>query len=114
MSEFAWGGTEVAEQPETKTAEPGTLAMSADEFAALEERVLRAVNLVKRERTARAEAEERATAAEAKAAEHAQSAEERAQTIEKLQGEISGLRSEREQVRQRVEKVLSQLDSLEL
>jgi uncharacterized coiled-coil protein SlyX len=107
MSEFAWGGTEVAEQPETKAAEPGTLAMSADEFAALEERVLRAVNLVKRERAARAEAEERATAAEARAA-------EQSQAIEKLQGELDGFRSEREQVRQRVEKVLSQLDTLEL
>jgi hypothetical protein len=114
MSEFAWGGAEVAEQPETKAAEPGTLAMSADEFAALEERVLRAVNLVKRERAARAEAEERATAAEAKAVEYQQTALEQLQTIENLQGELNGLRSERDQVRQRVEKVLSQLDTLEL
>ena len=123
MSELSWGGTEVAEEirPETQGSEPGTLAMSADEFGALEERVLRAVNLVKRERAARSEAEERATAAEARIAELTQTAGDReqraaesAQTIERLQGEISGLRSERDQVRQRVERILSQLDTLEI
>jgi FtsZ-binding cell division protein ZapB len=112
MSEFSWG-TEVAEeartesQPESPAAEPGTLALSADEFAALEERVLRAVNLVKRERLARAEAEERAVRAEAKLHEQADSAEQ-------LQKEVDALRTERDQVRQRVERLLSQLDALEL
>ena len=127
MSEFSWGGSEVAEETRPATQEPGTLAMSADEFAALEERVLRAVNLVKRERAARADAEERATAAEARATaaetrvaelsqtagDHEQKAAEHAQTIEKLHDEISGLRSERDQVRQRVERILSQLDAIE-
>ncbi|HEX2919235.1 MAG TPA: hypothetical protein VHN81_12000 [Edaphobacter sp.] len=80
--------------------------MSADEFSALEERILRAVNLVKRERLARAEAEERVTAAEAKIA-------EQTQITESLQKDIDNLRSEREQVRQRVEKLVSQLDALE-
>lgn len=108
MSELPWG-TEVAEeapQTESQAAQLGTLAMSADEFSALEERILRAVNLVKRERLARSEAEERVTAAEAKIAEQTQLAES-------LQKDIDNLRSEREQVRQRVEKLVSQLDALE-
>src|SRR5208282_1695143 len=54
------------EQPQAAPAEPaGALAVSADEFAALEERIRRAVELVKRERQARVVAEERATKAEA-------------------------------------------------
>lgn len=111
MSELPWG-SEVAEEarPEGKAeasaGQPGTLAVSSNEFAALEERVLRAVNLVKRERMARAEAEERASSAEARLEEH------RAQ-FENLQKEVSALRGERDAVRQRVEKVLSQLDELE-
>ncbi len=71
MSEFSFA-PEVADeaqaehQPRTYRREPGTLALSVDEFSSLEERILRAVNLVKRERLARAAAEERATQAEAK------------------------------------------------
>jgi uncharacterized coiled-coil protein SlyX len=104
MSELSFG-TEVAEEVQ-QSGEPGTLAMSASEFAALEERVLRAVNLVKRERVARAEAEERATLAEVRASEHED-------TIDNLQKEISGMRAEREGIRQRVDKLLAQLDELE-
>jgi predicted nuclease with TOPRIM domain len=111
MSELPWG-SEVAEEarPEEKAeasaGQPGTLAVSTNEFAALEERVLRAVNLVKRERMARAEAEERASSAEARL-------EEQKAQLENLQKEVSALRGERDAVRQRVEKVLSQLDELE-
>ena len=94
-------------QAEEVAHEAGTLALSADDFSALEERVLRAVNLVRRERTARSEAEDRATRAEAQAAEHARQAE-------KLENDIKQLRSERDHVRQRVEKLLKQLDTLEL
>jgi chromosome segregation ATPase len=96
-----------SEQATESDAEPGTLALSTDEFSALEDRILRAVNLVKHERQARAEADERAAAAEAKLREEAPRAEQ-------LQNEVSGLRAEREQVRQRVERLLSQLDALEL
>ena len=58
MSEFSWGpGVAEEARPNIsrnkRAAEPGTLALSADEFSALEERILRAVNLVKRERLAR-------------------------------------------------------------
>jgi phage shock protein A len=123
MSEFSF--PEVAEearpehQPES-ASEPGTLALSADEFSALEERILRAVNLVKRERLAKSAAEERATAAEARIAEQIQAAENlnrERENLQKettsLQKEIDTLRAERDQVRQRVERLLSQLDALE-
>lgn len=118
MSELPWG-SEVAEEsrPETQAekpaGEPGTLAMSANEFAALEERVLRAVNLVKRERIARTEAEARAAQAEERAAQAEAREQERAAELENLQKEVHALRAERDAVRHRVEKVLSQLDELE-
>ena len=88
-------------------AEPGALAVSVGDFAALEERIHRAVELVKQERQARVSAEERAVKAEEKL---------RAQSpaLEKMQSEMSALRAERDQVRQRVERLLAQLDTLEL
>ncbi len=101
----------VAESGERESAEhaaePGALAMSMDDFSALEERILRAVDLVKRERQARAEAEERASTVEAQL-------REQAPLAENLQKEVSALRGERDHVRQRVERLLSQLDALEL
>ena len=87
-------------------AEPRTV-LTVDDFAALEDRVLRAVNLVRREREARIAAEERASALNAQL--QAQSP-----AIERLQQEVDLLRIERDQVRQRVERLLSQLDALEL
>jgi hypothetical protein len=118
MSEFSWGPEAVEEarpehQPETAAKEPGTVALSADEFSALEERILRAVNLVKRERLARAAAEERATLAEARASEQSQTTENQKRETESLVKELDALRAERDQVRQRVERLLSQLDVLE-
>jgi FtsZ-binding cell division protein ZapB len=99
------------QQPEPQlqepVAEPETLAMSRDDFSALEERVVQAVNLVKRERLARAEAEERAAQAEAQL-------REQAPLVEHLQKELNALRAERDHVRQRVERLLAQLDALEL
>jgi hypothetical protein len=59
------------EQAAEPVADSGALAVSGDEFSALEERILRTVNLVKRERSARAEAEERAAKAEAQLHEQA-------------------------------------------
>jgi hypothetical protein len=124
MSESFWESEEVEEvQPEESGAEPGAepvpepapelalepaaLALSADDFTALEERVLRAVDLVKRERLARVAAEQRASAAEAQL-------REAAPVAESLEKEVSALRAERDHVRQRVERLLSQLDALEL
>ena len=111
MSELSWG-TQVADeaqvrQTEEPATEPETLALSVDDFAALEERILRAVDLVKRERLARAEAEQRAAAAEAHM-------ERQAPLVADLEREVKHLRGERDHVRQRVEKLLSQLDALEL
>ncbi len=97
----------VAELVAETAADASTVTLSVDEFSALEERVLRTVNLVKFERQARATAEERATKAELEL-------REQAPLAEKLQKEISTLREERNQVRQRVERILSQLDALEL
>jgi len=83
------------------------LELSVDEFTALEERVLRAVNLVKRERMGRQEAEQHAAQLET------QLAEQRPQ-LDQLQTEVHTLRGERDQVRQRVERLLAQLDALEI
>jgi hypothetical protein len=97
----AWHAETPAPSPEPLTV------MTIDDFSALEERVLRAVNLVRRERQARLAAEERLLLLESQAL-------AQAPALEQLQQEVEGLRLEREQVRQRVERLLSQLDALEL
>ncbi|MGA3135177.1 MAG: hypothetical protein ABSC88_04195 [Terracidiphilus sp.] len=112
MSQFSWESEGVAEaQAEPQAQEPAAqaenLAVSADDFLALEERILRAVNLVKRTRAAHAAAEERASQAEVRL-------REQAPLVEQLQQEVNALRAERDQVRQRVERLLAQLDALEL
>jgi len=122
--------------------EPKTQLMSADDFTALEDRILRAVNVVRRERQARGEADDRAAQAESRLAEaenRAAQAETRvaqaearaAQTedratqaearhsehglqLESLERDVKQLRAERDQVRERVERLLKQLDNLEL
>jgi chromosome segregation ATPase len=111
-----------AEQIETEeVAPPIALAVSADDFSALEERVLRAVEMLRHERQARAAAEVRIAEAEecaAKAlAQLGPLQTELNQTkplIEQLQNEIFSLRAERDTVRHRVERLLEQLDSLEI
>jgi hypothetical protein len=95
------------EQQQHEAAEPGALALSADDFSSLEERILRAVNLVKRERQIRTEAEERAAQAEARL-------REQLHLTENAQKELDALRAERDQVRQRVERLVAQLETLEL
>jgi hypothetical protein len=99
--------TPVTEQVAEPAAEADAVALNTDDFAALEERVLRTVNLVKQERQARTAAEERAAQAEAKL-------KDQAPLVDRLETEIKALHEEREQVRQRVERILSQLDALEL
>ena len=100
-------GAQVLEQSQDESPAGTTLALSLDDFSSLEERILRAVNLVKRERLARAAAEERATQAEARL-------NEQGPVIDQLQKEIAALHAERDHVRQRVEKLLAQLDTLEM
>jgi chromosome segregation ATPase len=115
----------------------GSSGLSADEFQALEQKVLRAVEIVKREREARAAAEEQARALReqfaAQAAElkgqveatrsqleaarlQAAAAQERVDALltekESAEGQIGALNHERDVVRQRVERMLSQMDEL--
>ena len=94
-------------QPVPDAQDSQILELSVDEFTALEERVLRAVNLVKRERLTRVEAEQNAAQLEAQLA-------EQRPVVDQLQAEVHSLRSERDQVRQRVERLLAQLDALEI
>ena len=121
VSDTLPGIVEEIHEPALEQEQSAALALSVDEFAALEERVLRAVNLVKRERVARVAAEDHAKEVEARLAERSeklnQSEEqmlEQMTQVEQLQGELKTLRSERDHVRQRVERLLSQLDELEL
>jgi septal ring factor EnvC (AmiA/AmiB activator) len=112
MSQFSWE-SQVAQEAQPRqqhqeaAADAGTLALSVDDFAALEERIHRAVNLVKQERQARAAADERAARAETQL-------HEQTPLVEQLQKELDALRAERDHVRQRVERLLTQLDALEL
>jgi chromosome segregation ATPase len=79
--------------------------ISADEFQALEQKVLRAVEIVKREREARAAAEAEVASLREQLAIY-QSNQQAVET------ELSALNKEREQVRVRVEKMLQQMDEL--
>ena len=83
--------------------------ITADEFQALEQKVLRAVEIVKREREARAAAEAEVAALRAQLeAEQASQAE----ALSVAQAQLSTLNQERDAVRQRVEKMLHQMDEL--
>ncbi len=82
-----------------------TSTISVDEFQALEQKVLRAVEIVKREREARAAAE----AEVASLREQLASYETNTRAIE---SELTTLNKERDAVRLRVEKMLQQMDEL--
>jgi len=86
----------------TSTISPG---ISADEFQALEQKVLRAVEIVKREREARA-------AAEAEVASLREQLAIYQSNQQAVESELSTLSKERDQVRLRVEKMLQQIDEL--
>ncbi len=76
-----------------------------DDFSALEARIVRAVELVKSERTARAEAEQSAER-------FRQLSEEKSAALEQAQEQLRALEREREQVRHRVERLLKQLNEI--
>jgi chromosome segregation ATPase len=82
-----------------------TSTISIDEFLALEQKVQRAVEIVKREREARAAAESEAASLREQLATH-QTA------VSAAESELNTLTKEREVVRQRVEKMLQQMDEL--
>ncbi len=97
--------------------------VSVDEFQALEQKVLRAVEIVKREREARASAEAETATLREQLAEQAETAkgqladaEAREQTLrrekEAAESQIAALSEDRESVRLRVEKMLQQMDEL--
>jgi len=115
----------------------GSAGLSADEFQALEQKVLRAVEIVKREREGRAAVEEQlralreqfatqaaelkgqveATRSQLEAARlQAAAAQERADTLqaekEAAENQIGAFNHERDVVRQRVERLLLQMDEL--
>lgn len=101
--------SQIAEHPGAHQSElhTGNLALSINDFSALEERIARTVTLIKSERQARAAAEHRLESLDV------QLSEQQA-VVKNLQEEIRVLSAEREQVRQRVERLLSQLDALEV
>ena len=109
-----WGSetVEQAAPAEGPGHDGGTLALSEDDFSALEERVMRAVDLVRRERTARGEAEHRVTEVEARIAQAETQLSERGARIDGLERDVKQLRAERDHIRQRVERLLKQLEAL--
>ena len=82
--------------------------ISVDEFQALEQKVLRAVELIKKEREARAAAEAETAAAKAEVTE----LREKLAAAGATQSELDSLTREREVIRQRVDKMLAQMDEL--
>ncbi len=80
-------------------------AISADEFQALEHKVLRAVEIVRREREARA-------SAEAEVAALREQLDQLKHASNDAQTQITSLNQERTTVRLRVEKMLQQMDEL--
>jgi septal ring factor EnvC (AmiA/AmiB activator) len=82
-----------------------TTTISVDEFQALEQKVLRAVEIVKREREARA-------AAEAQVASLNEQLESQLSAQIAVEAQLNTMSNERDAVRQRVEKMLQQMDEL--
>ncbi len=86
--------------------------ISADEFQALEAKVLQAVEMIRREREARAVVEAERNAAQAELA----TMHERLQSLEEANStartELETYHQEREAVRGRVERMLAQMDEM--
>ena len=85
--------------------EAGQQVVTSEEFNALEQRVLRAVELLRSERTARA-------AAEQKASELEQLLEVQGSELTQAQEQLKAYEGERDHVRQRVDRMLKQLDEI--
>jgi len=81
------------------------LNVTADDFNALEQRVLRTVDLLKKEREARATAEQNAATLQ-------QLLDEQSAELSKVQEQVRAFEQERDTVRQRVERLLHQLDEI--
>src|ERR1700679_3578989 len=102
MAENEWDGGG-NEKPHAESQDgasgAGNLTLSANDFSALEQRILRAVEVVRRERLARNLAEERASRAEVQL-------REQLPHVEQLEKDLNALRAERDHVRERVERLL--------
>ncbi|AXC14299.1 hypothetical protein ACPOL_5041 [Acidisarcina polymorpha] len=83
---------------------PDTSA-AIDDFTALEQRVLKTVELLKSERAARA-------AAEARATELHQSLETQTAELLRVESEVEAFKNERDLVRGRIERLLGQLEEI--
>jgi septal ring factor EnvC (AmiA/AmiB activator) len=81
------------------------LPIAADDFNALEQRVLRTVELLKAEREARATAEQNANTLQ-------QLLDEESASLAKAKEQIKAFEQDRDTVRQRVERMLKQLDEV--
>jgi len=81
------------------------LEPAGEDFPALEERIYKAIEMLKSARAARAAAERDANRLRTQL-------EEREEEMESLRAAVVSLRKEREEVRARVEKILKQIDSL--
>jgi uncharacterized coiled-coil DUF342 family protein len=97
--------------------------VSVDEFQSLEQKVLRAVEIVKRERGARAAAEAEVASLRQQLAEQAEAAKSKIQAAinqlesaqrekEAVENQVAALNEERDGVRQRVERMMHQIDEL--
>jgi len=82
-----------------------TATISVDEFQALEQKVLRAVEIIKQERDARAKAE-------AEIASLKEQLEFQTLVAQEAQTAVNALTKDRDTVKQRVEKMLQQMDEL--
>lgn len=90
----------------------GASTISVDEFQALEQKVLQTVELIKKEREARHQAEAERDAAVAEAAELRERLATQTDSVSTAQEEVIAMQRERETVRERVEKMLAQMDEL--
>ena len=90
----------------------GAETVSVDEFQALEQKVLQTVELIKKEREARAAAERERDAAHTEVAGLREQVERLSESSNGAQSELEALLGERESVRVRVERMLAQMDEL--
>lgn len=100
----------------------GSASISVDEFQALEQKVLQTVELIKKEREAKAAAEAEVAAVKTELAARKEELELRGQEIVALRqelaasgqanAEVQSLQREREAVRLRVEKMLASIDEI--
>ncbi|HEX3987609.1 MAG TPA: hypothetical protein VHX13_13495 [Acidobacteriaceae bacterium] len=89
----------------TLSVQEEELSTTVDDFSALEERVVRAVEVVKTERTARAQAEQAIEKLR-------HEAEEQGAALTLAREQLRTLEREREQMRHRVERMLKQIDEI--